>query len=154
MSSQSTVTQMAYTLPVPPAKGGNYTQVRFFGNGLAYVSGMGPNMEGIRQYCGKIGKEYDFEQGREAARDAALNLLAVLQRDLGDLKRIKQVVKILCFVASEKDFYMQAQVADAASDTLVAFLGENAGNAARSAVGVNVLPGNIPFEIEAMIEFE
>ncbi len=141
-------------LPEPPEKGGAYTQVRFFGDGLAYVSGMGPNTKGKAPYFGKVGATYNLEQGREAARDAALNLLAVLKRDLGDLAKIKRVVKILCFIACEDNFYMQPQVADAASEVLMQHLGEAIGCAARSAIGVNVLPGNIPFEIEALLEIE
>lgn len=146
--------QNSCELPEPPQKGGIYTQVRFFGNGLAYVSGMGPNTEGKEPYFGKMGAAYDLDQGREAARDAALNLLAVLKRDLGDLAKVKRVAKILCFIACEDDFYMQPQVADAASEVLMQYLGETAGCAARSAIGVNVLPGNIPFEIEALLEIE
>lgn len=146
--------QLKLTLPVCPGLGGVYSQTKEFGSSLCYVSGAGPNVEGEISFSGKLGGEYTLEQGQEAARRAALNLLAVLHKNLGDLNRIKCFVKLLCFVASENDFYQQPEVANAASLLLIDIFGETDGLASRSAIGVNVLPGNIPFEIEAVLELK
>ena len=139
-------------LPPPPKIGGVYTQVREFGTHLCYVSGCGPNIEGREIFFGKLGVEYSLQEGQVAAKMAVLNLLAVMQKNLGDLGRVKKIVKLLCFVASENHFYQQPEVANAASQLLVDVFGEECGLGARSAIGVNVLPGNIPFEIELMAE--
>lgn len=146
--------ELNLTLPEPPGLGGVYTQVREFGGNMCYVSGCGPNSDGRATFTGKLGGTYTLEQGREAARAAALNTLAVMLKNLGDLDRVKRIVKLLCFVASEDDFCQQPQVADAASQIFVDVFGDEIGKGARSAIGVNVLPGNIPFEIELMAELE
>lgn len=83
-----------------------------------------------------------------------LNVLAVLQDRIGDLNKVKQVVKILVYVASDDDFYEQPYVANGGSQLLVDLFGEEAGAPTRSAVGKNVLPGNIPVETEAIFEIE
>lgn len=139
-------------LPAPPPRGGVYTPVRAFGENLLYASGFGPAMEGAVPVLGKLGREVTVEQGREAARCCTLNMLAAVKAVAGDLDRVERIVKLLVFVASDDDFYWQPQVANGASQLLVDVFGEEAGLAARSAVGMNVLPGNIPVEIEAVIE--
>ena len=139
-------------LPPAPPLGGVYTPAREFGTNLCYVSGAGPNVEGKPQWAGKLGSTYTLEQGQEAARDAIKNALSVLHNNLGDLNKIKKFVKILAFVASADDFFRQPEVANGASQLLVDIFGEEIGRAARSAIGVNVLPGNIPFEIEFLVE--
>ena len=146
--------EMNITLPLAPGLGGEYNQVVHFGNNdsLAYVSGTGPCVEEGIQFAGKLGIHYNLEEGREAARCAVLNMLAVIEKNIGDLNRIKRFVKLLCFVASDNEFYQQPKVADGASTLLIEIFGEDIGRAARSAIGVNVLPHNIPFEIEAVIE--
>ena len=83
-----------------------------------------------------------------------LNVLAVLQDRIGDLNKVKQVVKILVYVASDDDFYEQPYVANGGSQLLVDLFGEEAGAPTRSAVGMNVLPANIPVETEAIFEIE
>ena len=83
-----------------------------------------------------------------------LNVLAVLQDRIGDLNKVKQVVKILVYVASDDDFYEQPYVANGGSQLVVDLFGEEAGAPTRSAVGMNVLPGNIPVETEAIFEIE
>jgi enamine deaminase RidA (YjgF/YER057c/UK114 family) len=96
--------------------------------------------------------EYTVEQGQEAARYCILNLLANLQAKIGDLNRIKRIVKMLCFVAGSDTFYAQPQVANGGSQLLIDIFGTEAGCCARSAIGVNALPGNIPVEIELLVE--
>ncbi len=140
------------TMPAAPSKGGVYTPAREFGENLCYLSGCGPNIPGGTVYTGKLGREYTVKEGQEAARCCALNLLAVLQRDIGDLSRVKRIVKMLALVASADAFFEQPQVANGASELLVDIFGEEAGCGARSAIGVNALPTNIPVEIELLIE--
>ncbi len=139
------------TIPAAPAKGGLYRPCREFGDNLAFVSGCGCSMNGV-PVAGKLGIDFTVEEGQAHARNSMLNVLAALQAQIGDLARVKKVVKILVFVASADDFYQQPQVANGASQLLVDVFGEKAGLPTRSAIGVNVLPGNLPVEIEAIFE--
>lgn len=143
--------ELKITLPVPPERAGLYTYCKFFGNNLAYVSGCGPAIEGEPALTGKVGAELTPEQGWLAARRCVLNALSVLRKNLGDLSRVACVAKILVFVASADDFYRQPEVANGASQVLMDVFGEEAGCPARSAIGVNVLPGNIPVEVEMLV---
>jgi len=134
-------------LPKAPPKGGIYTPAKEFGNNLVYVSGCGPHIE--KRYAGKLGNEFTKEEGVELARNCMLNALAVLQDQIGDLNRVKYPVKVLTFVASENDFYDQPFVANGGSQLLLDLFGEAP---SRSAIGVNVLPGNMPVETEVIFE--
>lgn len=148
------LSKLGITLPAAPDRAGLYTYCKFFGNHCAYVSGCGPAIGGESELTGKVGAELSLEEGQLAARRCVLNALAVLQKDLGDLDRIKCFAKILVFVASKDDFYRQPEVANGASQCLVDIFGEEAGCPARSAIGVNVLPGNIPVEVEFLVELK
>jgi len=139
-------------MPQAPAKGGVYTPAREFGESLVFLSGCGPNFAGGTVFAGKLGREYTLEQGQDAARRCALNLLAVIRRDLGCLCRVKRIVKMLAIVACTDDFYDHPKVANGASQLLVDIFGDEIGLGARSAIGTNALPGNIPVEIELLIE--
>ena len=130
------------TLPEPPPKGGVYAPCKISGN-MAYISGCGCVIDGC-EAAGKLGKDYTVEQGQAFARNCMLNILAVLQREIGDLNR----------VTSDDEFYQQPQVANGASNLLGELFGQEVGIPARSAIGVNVLPGNLPVEIEAIFEFK
>ena len=154
MKVETKLESLGFTLPEPPQRGGVYTPVREFGNGLLYASGFGPAIKGVTPVLGKLGQSVTLEQGQEVARCCTLNLLSALKAVAGDLDRVKRIVKLLVFVASDNDFYQQPQVANGASQLLVDIFGEEVGLAARSAIGVNVLPGNIPVEIEAVIELK
>jgi len=149
------IKELGIILPPPPPLGGIYFQAKEFGDNLCYISGAGPNIppEGTK-YNGKLGCEYTVEDGYEAARCTALNMIAVINKNIGDLNRINKIVKLLCFVASADDFYEQPAVANGASQLFIDIFGESAGKASRSAIGVNVLPENIPFEMEALIELK
>ena len=138
------------TLPDPPAKGGLYAPVKLFAGKLAYASGCGP----ISAVRGKLGAQVSEEEGMQCARECMLNVLAVLQREIGDLNRVKSVAKITCFVASDDSFTRQPAVANGASGLLAEVFGEAVGIPSRSAIGVNVLPGDIPVEVEALFEIE
>ena len=138
-------------LPEAPAKGGVYTPCKLTEDGYAYISGCGPIIGGV-QVTGKLGREFSIEEGQKYAQNCMLNVLAVLEKKIGDLNRVADVVKILVFVAGTDDFYSQPQVANGASNLLVSLFGEEIEAPARSAVGMNALPGNIPVEIEAIFK--
>jgi len=141
--------ELGVTLPKAPAKGGIYSPVKQFGNGLVYVSGCGP---GITQPIkGKLGKDFTIAQGQEYARNCMLNILAVLEANLGDLRKIKNCVKLTAFVASADDFFDQPAVANGGSQLLVDLFGPDSAPS-RSAIGVNALPNNMPVEIEGLFE--
>ncbi len=144
--------ELNITLPAPPPKGGVYTPCIRFGENskLCYVSGCGPNMNGST-IAGKLGAEFTIEEGQEYARACMLNVLSVLQDEIGDLNHVKQCVKLLVFVAGTSEFYSQPQVANHASSLLLEIIGHAP---SRSAIGTNALPGNIPVEIEAIFELE
>ncbi len=130
----------------------NYLHAKKFGN-LIYCSGCAPVKDGKNLYTGKLGTDLTVEQGYDAAREAAINLLSVLKYELGDLDRVTSIVKILGFVASAEDFYAQPAVINGASDLLVEVFGEK-GHHARAAIGTNAIPGNLPVEIELIAEFQ
>lgn len=153
MSATENLKKLNITLPPAPAKGGVYEPCKVFGSNLLYVSGCGCIIDN-QPAAGKLGQDYTLEQGQEFARRSMLNVLSVVQAKLGSLDRVKNVVKILVFVASADDFYMQPQVANGASQLLIDVFGAEIGTPTRSAVGMNVLPGNLPVEIEAIFEFE
>lgn len=142
--------ELGLTLPEPPPKGGLYAPCKRFGENLYYVSGCGPSVGGS-VVGGKLGESVNEEEGRYYARNCMLNVLSVLEREIKDLNKVKCTVKLLVFVASANDFTSQPQVANGASQLLLDLFGED-GLPARSAIGVNVLPGNIPVEIEALFE--
>jgi enamine deaminase RidA (YjgF/YER057c/UK114 family) len=142
--------ELGISLPKAPAKGGVYAPVKQFGTGLAYVSGCGPNI--VEPIKGKLGKEFSVQQGQEFARNCMLNVLAVLEANIGDLRKIKNCVKILTLVAGTDDFYDQPTVANGGSQLLVDLFGPEAGTPSRSAIGVNALPGNMPVETEGLFE--
>ncbi len=146
--------EMNITLPAPPPKGGVYTPVQEFGSNLLYCSGCGPYLGNGTNIVGKLGRDLSLEQGQEAAKNCMLNLLANLHEKLGDLNRIKRFVKVLAFVNSADDFGQQPQVVNGGSNLLFELFGEEKGLPARSAIGVNALPGGIACEIEVLVEVE
>ena len=147
--------ELGIELPAPPPAGGLFTPIKQFADKLVYTSGTGPfDGEGALLWGGKLGSDLTLEEGQEAAKRAALNLLALLHKDLGDLNRIKCIVKVLGFVASTPDFYDQPKVMNAASQLFIDVFGEPDGRAARSAIGTNTLPLNMPVEIELILELK
>jgi len=145
--------ELGLTLPKAPVIGGVYSPAKRFGNGLIYISGCGPVIDG-ELIQGKLGENFTVEQGLEYSRKCMLNVLSVLEANIGDLNKVKNVVKILTFVAGTNDFYDQPLVANGGSKLLIDLFGEDMGAPSRSAIGVNALPGNIPVETEALFEFE
>ncbi|MCW2848562.1 MAG: RidA family protein [Marmoricola sp.] len=116
-----------------------------------YTSGQLPLRDGQLIVTGKVGGEVSQEQAVECARQCALNALAAVRAEIGDLAAIKRVVKVVVFVASTPDFTGQPLVANGVSELLGEVFGE-AGRHARSAVGVAVLPLDAPVEVELVVE--
>ena len=118
---------------------------------LVFVSGAGPALPEGGFMLGKVGADVDLEGAREAARLCAISGLSALQGEIGDLERVKRVVKLLGFVNSAPGFTQQPSVIDGASELLVSLFGEE-GRHARSAVGVAELPFNIAVEVEMVVQ--
>jgi enamine deaminase RidA (YjgF/YER057c/UK114 family) len=146
----SRLKNLGISIPKAAAPAANYVPFAQSGS-LLLTSGQLPLEGGKLVHTGRIGDELTVAHGQAAARACAVNILAQAKAALGDLGRIKRIVKITAFVASTPDFVEQHLVANGASDLLVAVLGD-AGKHARSAVGVASLPLNAPVEIEAIIE--
>jgi len=146
--------KMGIELPQMPPKAGVFVFVREFGDKLAYVSGCGPDVNGVLFKKGKLGNELNIHEGKEAARNCALNMLTLIHNHVGDLNKVKRVVKVLGFVASGLEFYEQPKVINGCSEFLEELFGPEVGLGARSAIGTNVLPGNIPVEIEMLFELK
>ncbi|MBV2144608.1 RidA family protein [Falsochrobactrum sp. TDYN1] len=142
--------KLGISLPEAAAPAANYVPFAQSGS-LLLTSGQLPLEGGKLMHTGPIGDILTVAQGQAAARACAINVLAQAKAALGDLNRIKRVVKITVFVSSTVAFVEQHLVANGASDLLVDVLGD-AGKHARSAVGVASLPLNAPVEVEAIIE--
>ena len=144
--------QKRITLPNLPEPLGTYLSAVRSGN-ILFVSGMLPKMNGQISRKGKIGRELSQREGYEAARLCVINGLAVVKAELGSLERVKRVLKVVGYVASEEAFVDQALVVNGASDLLVDIFGEK-GKHARVTVGVSELPENVPVEIELTFEIK
>jgi enamine deaminase RidA (YjgF/YER057c/UK114 family) len=116
-----------------------------------YVSGQVPRRGDDLMYTGKVGAEVTVEQAVACARQCALNAIAAVKAEVGELSAVKQVIKVVGFVASAPDFTDQPQVINGASELLGAAFGA-AGQHARSAVGVAALPLDVPVEVEMIVE--
>ncbi len=138
-------------LPKAAVPAANYVSFAISGN-LLLTAGQLPYQDGKLLFTGLLGRDLNVDEGQQAARQCAVNILSQAEAALGDLERIRRVVKITVFVASTPDFVSQHLVANGASDLLAAVLSEK-GRHARSAVGTACLPLNAPVEIEAIIEF-
>lgn len=140
-------------LPQPSAPGANY--VPFVRTGrLVFVTGQLSQWNGERRFVGKLGREWGAEEGREAARLCALNVIAHLRVAAGgDLDRVARVVKLAGYVNSTPEFTGQSQVMNGASDVFVELFGE-AGRHARMAVGVSALPYDVAVEVEGVFEVD
>jgi len=139
-------------LPTIPASIGTYNSVVKSGN-LLYLSGRGPLQANGKYITGKLGKELNTQQGYSAARLCAIAQIAVLKTELGNLSKIKRILKVTGFVNSTDEFTDQPQVINGFSDFMVELLG-NKGIHSRSAVGVASLPQGWPVEVEMIVEIE
>ncbi len=152
MKTEARLAELGLQLPSPPAPVANYVRAVRTGN-LLFVSGHGPSRDGTYLFTGKVGKDLTVEEGYKAAQLVCLNCLASVKEALGDLDRVKRVVKLLGMVNSAPDFGYQPEVINGASDLLVQLYGD-AGRHARSAVGMGALPRGIAVEIEMIMEVE
>jgi enamine deaminase RidA (YjgF/YER057c/UK114 family) len=142
--------ELGITLPTPGAPIANYVNAMQTGN-LLFLAGKGPLPQDGKDVVGRLGKDMTIEQGYQAARSTAIAHLAVLKKELGDLKRVQRIVKVLGMVNSDPAFTQQPAVVNGYSDLMVTVFGEK-GKHARSAVGVATLPGGIPVEVEVIVE--
>ncbi|USK36575.1 RidA family protein (plasmid) [Bacillus sp. F19] len=134
-------------LPALRPAAGNYISCVRTGN-LIFTSGQGTD-----EYRGKLGDDISVEVGYDAARQCMLNLLAVVKNEIGELSKVKRIVKILGFVNSTPEFTDQPKVMNGSSDLLVQVFGER-GKHGRSAVGMAQLPNNNAVEVEMILEIE
>jgi enamine deaminase RidA (YjgF/YER057c/UK114 family) len=138
-------------LPPAPKPMGSYKPMSVVGN-LAYLSGHGPLQVDKTLIVGKVGAELSLEQGKLAARQVGLALLATLKSQLGSLARVGRVIKVLGMVNATTDFTEHPQVINGASELFAQVWGSENGVGARSAVGVASLPSNMAVEIEMVVE--
>lgn len=136
----------------PVAPMANYVRAVRTGN-LIYLAGHGPTRSDGTNIQGKVGRDLTVEQGYDAARQTGIALLSTLKSEIGDLSKVKRIVKVLGMVNCTEDFKDQPKVINGFSDLMVAVFGEK-GKHARSAVGMYALPSNIAVEIEMIVEVE
>ncbi|MEL0316433.1 MAG: RidA family protein [Aquiluna sp.] len=152
MSVDERLSELGIELPAVATPAGAYVPAVISGN-LVFTAGQIPLVDGKLMAEGKVGAEISPELGREIARRCALNAIAAVKSVIGDLNRVKKVVKVVGFVASVPEFTGQPGVLNGASELLEQVFGE-AGIHARSAVGVAALPLDAPVEVELIVEFE
>ena len=150
MSYEQKLKQLGLELPAPPKPVANYLPAVRSGD-LLFLSGVLPSREGQLIMTGKLGENLTVEQGIEAARLAVLNGLSIIRSEAGSLDRVKQIVKMVGYIASAPGFTDQPQVLNGASDLLVSVFGES-GRHARVAVGAAELPRCAPVEIELIVQ--
>jgi enamine deaminase RidA (YjgF/YER057c/UK114 family) len=151
-SPEQRLKEMGITLPAPSNPVANYVKYVRTGN-LIYLSGHGPSKSDGSYITGKLGKDLTIEQGYDAARETGKALLSTLQLAIGDLSKVKRIVKVLGMVNSTDSFTDHPKVINGFSDLMVAIFGEK-GKHARSAVGMNALPMNMAVEIEMIVEVD
>jgi enamine deaminase RidA (YjgF/YER057c/UK114 family) len=149
-SPEARLKTLGLQLPPPPKPIASYVPAVRTGN-LIFLAGQGPMADGKPTITGKVGADVTEEAANKAARATILTQLSVLRAEIGSLDRVRRIVKVVGFVNSAPGFTRQPWVMNGASDLLVEVFGE-AGRHARSSVGVNELPLNIPVEIELVVE--
>ena len=152
MKSRQSWPRWATCCPLPPTPLATTFPSPRSGN-VMWLSGVGSRLAGGGRIAGKLGADLTLEQGRDAARWAALNLLARMKEELGDLDRVTRILKVVGMVNSDPSFTEQAAVVDGASNLFVALYG-NRGRHARSAPGMAALPGNIAVICDCVIEVD
>jgi enamine deaminase RidA (YjgF/YER057c/UK114 family) len=142
---------LGLTLPPAPAPMGVYKPGLIDGNHF-YVSGHGPLQKDGTLIVGRIGEELDIEKGKAAALQVGLAIVATIKATLGNLDRVKRVIKVFGMVGCTPEFDRHPYVINGCSELFAKIWGEDNGIGVRSAVGMGSLPGNIPVEIEALFE--
>ena len=146
----SRLRELGLVLPKPPTPLGAYVEASQAGS-LLFLSGVLPVVNGKLSISGRLGENLSIEQGREAVRIAAMNALAVAQQHLGDLDRVKKLVKLRVVLATTEQFVEHAAVADGASDLFVQLFGTENGHV-RTVYGVQSLPIGTPVMVEVIFE--
>ncbi|MEP1934860.1 MAG: RidA family protein [Roseibium sp.] len=147
---EARLSELGITLPEASAPAANYVPFVKTGNQL-FVSGQIPMVDGKIQHVGKLGDDFRVDEGKAAAKQCAINLLAQAKAATGDLDKVARLVKIVGFVNSTGDFTEQPVVINGASDFLVEAMGDK-GRHARSAVSAASLPFGVAVEVEAIFE--
>jgi len=151
MGAEARLQELGIELPEPLPPAGNYVGATTVGN-LVYLSGEGPRLpDGV--ISGKVGKDLSIEEAQDAARLVGLNILTTLRNQIGDLDRVKQIVKVFGMVNATDDFKQHPAVINGFSDLMVDVFGDK-GRSARSAVGMASLPFQIAVEVEMIVEIE
>ena len=150
MNIEEKLKAMGLSLPPAPPKGGIYHPVVISGN-LLYVSGQGPLNNDSTVIKGKVGRDLTLEEGQLAARQVALTMLSTIKSQIGDLGKIKRLIKTLGMVNCLPDFEQQPQTINGFSQLMADLWGDENGKGARSAVGMT-LPNNIAVEVECIFE--
>jgi enamine deaminase RidA (YjgF/YER057c/UK114 family) len=151
MTPEQRFSQLNLTLPPAPKPVAVYKPLVVAGR-MAYVSGHGPLNPDKTLITGVVGRDLTVEEGKVAARQVGLAILATLREQLGSLDRVQRLVKVLGMVNSAADFYDHPKVINGCSELFAEIWGPEHGLGARSAVGMGPLPGNIAVEIEAIFE--
>jgi enamine deaminase RidA (YjgF/YER057c/UK114 family) len=151
VTAEQRLSQLGIKLPAPPQPFGVYAEAVQTGN-LLFLTGMLPTVGREAKFIGRIGAELDVEAGRQAARLAALNGLAVARQHLGSLDKVTRIVRLGVSVATSGDVRDQPKVADAASELLQDVFGKSK-NPSRLVYGVASLPLGTPVELEIIFEF-
>lgn len=152
MKPEERIRELGLEIPDVVAPLASYVPAARTGS-LVYTAGQLPMVKGELAATGKVGAEIDPERATELARLCGLNAIAAIRAEIGELSRVRRIVKVVGFVASAPDFYGQPQVVNGVSDLLGEVFGD-AGKHARSAVGVAVLPRDAPVEVELIAEVE
>ena len=152
MKVEKRLKELGIELAQPTTPMGSYVNAVRTGN-LLYLAGKGPGLPGKPLPVGKVGREFTIEEGYQHARSTGLSILAAIKAELGDLDRVKRIVKVLGMVNAMPDFGHQPEVINGCSDLFVEVFGER-GRHARSAVGMGSLPRGIPVEVEVIVEVE
>jgi enamine deaminase RidA (YjgF/YER057c/UK114 family) len=142
--------ELGMAIPEVPPAAGAYVPAVISGK-LVFCSGQGPYKNGAQAYVGQVGKEVSLEDAYQAARIAGLNCLAEIRSVIGSINNIAHVVQIRGFVNSASSFHDQPKVINGASELMLEIFGD-AGKHARCALGTSNLPGNIPVEVEMVVE--
>ena len=149
-SAERRLQELGIQLPDAPTPFGTYVEALQTGN-LLFLSGMLPVVDHKPKYLGRLGKELDVKQGRDAVYTAALSGLAAARQHLGSLDRVTRVVRLGVFMATSGDFYDQPRVADAVSDLFRDIFGIEKASV-RLVIGVASLPLGMPVELEIILE--
>jgi enamine deaminase RidA (YjgF/YER057c/UK114 family) len=151
MTADERFAKLNLVLPPAPSPLGVYKPFLIDGN-HCYVSGHGPLLNDATLIVGRIGAGMSKEEGRLAAQQVGLTILATLKHNLGSFDKIKRVIKVLGMVNCTGDFEQHPFIINGCSELFAKVWGEDNGVGVRSAVGMGSLPGNIPVEIEALFE--